>query len=293
MHSLSVGDVRSALGSERDLAVFTPPRDDLGVAPRRSEFADKLRPRNNNLPTKQAICVCLRIVCFVVLVIFAAFALYTASSILIGRKHEVLCLKQTIPNGLLRSAGNDAVPSVSCNDGYEVASPISPDFKCRMVMRHCFVVRRASLIHKEKRRCRKRYAFVTEAVANASLALDHDNDTSSMRADERQMAVVQTAATLNATCINNNTVKQTRLYGERSQQPQLKVFSEDGGASSLAALATLVMIPVMVLSVAERAHARGRENGANEPGCDMVVPADEAPLLSCDAATADGGDESA
>lgn len=293
MHSLHVGDVRSARSSERDLAVFTPPRDDLGVAPRCSEFADKLRPRNNNLPMKQALCVFMRIICFIVLVIFAAFAMYTAASILIGRKHKVLCVKQTIPNGLLMSEGNDAVPSVSCNEGYEVASKISPDFKCRMVMKHCSVVRRASLIHKEKRRCHRRYAFVTEAVANASLALDHDNDTSSMRADERQMAVVQTAATLNATCINKNMVKEMRLYGERSQQPHLEDFSVHGVASSLAALATLVMIPVMVLSVAERAHAPGREDGANEPGCDMVVPADEAPLLSCDAATADGGDESA
>jgi len=294
MHSLHVGgDVRSAQGSERDVMVFTPPRDDLGVAPRHLELANKLRTRNNHLPTKQAICVCLRIVCIVLLVLLAAFALYTTVSILVGRKAPLLCVKQAIPNGILKSAGNHAIPYVNCNEDYEVANPISPDIRCRLVMVHCSEVRRASLIHKEQQRCHRKFAFATEAVANASLVRMRDNGTLSTRADERQMVAVETAAMLNTTCIHKDEVTETRLYGAQSHRPLQLDSSKDGIASSLAALATLVMVPVMVLTVAERAPVCGRANGANEPGPDMVVPPDEAPLLSCNGAAVDGGDENA
>jgi len=251
-------------GREYQAPVFTPPRDDFAGLTKQGnvdhiadvEGLDLKGPHEPFHSTRQALSLVMRAICFFVVVFCVIVVSYFFETILIAEPVRLACHEQPIRHGKLLPgvAGSEAV--VECNKGYRKGAPVL--LSCLPVAEKCVVLKKATVMKEEVKRCWRRYAYVSPAIEKEALL----NGTVSTKAlDKEEGAQIPHAC-----------LAMMDLLPEPEEESKSKLFKQQAilGASgaehaplitpaTLASLAMFILASVAVFLIAGLARARAEQ----------------------------------
>jgi hypothetical protein len=261
--------------SEREYhkAVFTPPRDDFGMAPKPPFFEDTsvAEIEDTSHPTRQALCLVLRLICCVGVTIASMIALYMLLSSLIKEPKVNNCLSQRIQHGALMPGMEGDKPFVQCDKGFMTGAPVEA-LTCMLIFEHCEIEKKATVMKAAVEKCTRKYAYTMPEVAKAAQVKLVD------KASEKKVSKLEEQVNTKSTdkvphaCLldpsqlrksKSDTQGSTKLYEWRA--PPFRGLEKMGGLSatsiSLAALVALVLVAML----ANAGVNRSRSNYAFRP----------------------------
>lgn len=165
--------------SERDLpAVFTPPRDELGVLPHFNGAA--AQPNEVSWEhsvdrahiTKQAWVLLLKVGCTFGLGLALLAVLYEITLMVFGRQTYTDCAEQDFGSGTIRAADHGQKAVVHCWRGFAVNVSYASQLRCLKYKEMCDAPRSATYDEDEAEGCLALYAFTTDPLSREALRLE-------------------------------------------------------------------------------------------------------------------------
>lgn len=243
--------------SEREYhgAVFTPPRDDFGMAgkPPVANLSETEMAGDTSHPTKQAICIILRVICCFAVAMAIMLSFYKILSSLVQEPIVYNCNAQRIQHGQFMPGMEGDLPFVKCDKHYMTGAPVA--LKCAMTFEHCVVTKKATVVKAAVKKCTKRYAYAPAKMAEQAMM----NTSITMKEIDKMAAkLVPHACLFDPSQIETHTSDSksdskgsSKLYKERKTLPLRGTSGPLAlSATSISCAALLALIPVAALMVA-------------------------------------------
>lgn len=261
--------------------VFTPPRDDfagLSAYSGTTPAQDQQKQQRDTLIMRQALCLLIRVASCFACTLISVSLVYTFVNLVTPVRNAVHCVEQSIFHGRILAGHVDSDAVVVCNKGYSLGAPLV-GIKCRLVSEHCVIEKHATVMKEAVQKCDREYAYVSKVIEDTVLR----NHSETMHAiDIVEEDSIPHACMKDASMKSDSeaqkekeTKETSRLYDKTKPTLHAPRGATAMNASSIASVASLVLVPLAVLAITGvargRADLRGRLGQSTPSAVDDIV----------------------